>query len=110
MELHNELVFGATNVNSFTGDTWAGWWFSATDFRLFYVNANYEECSGVNIDETLADEAASIYVENGYIRVVGATSYEIFTLTGVSVKADAPLISGIYLVKVGKQTYKVAVK
>lgn len=107
---HNELVFGATNVNSFTGDTWAGWWFSATDFRLFYVNANYEECSGVNIDETLADEAASIYVENGYIRVVGATSYEIFTLTGVSVKADAPLVSGIYLVKVGKQTYKVAVK
>ena len=107
---HNELVFGATNVNSFTGDIWAGWWFSATDFRLFYVNANYEECPGVNIDETLADEVASVYVENGYIRVVGTTSYEIFTLTGISVKADAPLISGIYLVKVGKQTFKVAVK
>jgi|GEM_PF-1912107 len=107
-----ELVFGVTSKNAFTHSTWAGTWFSASDFKLIYVSADYTPTGGVSIDEISADGASSLtaYAENGYIVVPGVTSFEVTTIAGAAVDAKKQLAPGIYVVKAAGKVAKVAVK
>ncbi|MFA6873835.1 MAG: hypothetical protein WCQ86_07655, partial [Bacteroidaceae bacterium] len=107
-----ELIFGVTTKNTFTHSTWTGNWFSASDFKLIYVSADYTKTGGVSIDEISADGSSSldVYVENGYVVVPGATSFEITTIAGTAVNAKAQLAPGIYVVKAAGKVAKVIVK
>jgi len=108
----NELVFGVTTKSDFIHSTWTGTWFSASDFKLFYVSADYTQTGGVSIDEVSSDASTALnaYAENGYIVVPGATSFEVTTIAGATVNAKAQLAPGIYVVKAAGKVAKVVVK
>nr|MBP8778068.1 hypothetical protein [Bacteroidaceae bacterium] len=107
-----ELIFGVTTKNALTHSTWTGTWFSASDFKLIYVSADYIGCDRVSIDEISEDATSplNVYAENGYIVVPGATSFEVTTISGAAVNAKAQLAPGIYVVKAAGKVAKVVVK
>lgn len=107
----NELVLGVTTQKAFTHITWGGTWFSATDFKLFYMGAAYTPVDHVGIDEVATDsEQLTVYAENGYIVVPGVEKFDVLTLGGMAVDAKSKLPAGLYIVKVGAKVTKIAVK
>ncbi len=82
-------------------------WVAFDSFTLSCVRRT----SNVDTNE-IAEDALNVplvYVENGYIQVVGAESFTITTIDGKTVPAHAQLPSGIYIVKVGTQAVQVAI-
>ena len=107
----NELVLGVTTQTAFTHIVWSGTWFSATDFKLFYMGAAYTPVDHVGIDEVATDsEQLTVYAENGYIIVPGVEKFDVLSLGGVAVDAKSKLPAGLYIVKVGAKVTKIAVK
>lgn len=107
----NELILGVTTKKTFTHATWGGTWFSASDFKLFYMGAAYTPVDHVGIDEVAADgEQLAVYAENGYIVVPGAEKFDVLTLGGMAVDSKSKLPAGLYIVKVGAKVTKIAVK
>ncbi|MBP8778014.1 MAG: hypothetical protein KBH23_08540, partial [Bacteroidaceae bacterium] len=107
----NELILGVTTKKTFTHATWGGTWFSASDFKLFYMGATYTPVDHVGIDEVTTDsEQLIVYAENGYIVVPGAEKFDVLTLGGMAVDAKSKLPAGLYIVKVGAKVTKIAVK
>ncbi len=106
---NNKITIGASNVQSITnGVAFAGQWFSATNFQLFWTSNDFYPLGVENIGTDSAELIA--YAENGYITVEGADSYIIYTLNGTQVPAHAQLAPGIYIVKAANKVVKVAVK
>ncbi len=106
----NSMTIGCSNDPAFTGSdiAWTGTWFSADDFKLYYTSDEFYV--GIEDVEMEADSQLFVYSENGYITVVGAEEYSIFTLNGTQIPANAKLEQGIYIVKAANKVAKVAVK
>ena len=62
------------------------------------------------INSTNADNAQAPIVNGKTITVPGTSDFEVFNASGAKVNANAPLASGIYVVKAAGMSYKVIVK
>ncbi len=105
----NYLTVGVTCDQTVSlGKVWDGGWFSADDFKLYYISKDFY---GVGVDEIDANAtpALNAYVENGYIKVDGVDSFEVKTISGVAVSADAQLLPGLYIVTSGGKSVIIAV-
>lgn len=105
----NTLTIGTSSDQEFTGGVaWTGFWYSSDDYQLFWTSADFDDSvENIGLDSTSELVA---YSENGYITVVGAEEYTIYTLDGTEVPANAQLAAGIYIVKAANKITKVAVK
>ncbi len=105
----HSMLIGASTDPAITGYNWDGYWFSTDEFRLYYISRDWNV--GVE-DVNKETETASliVYSENGYIVVEGEDTFTITTLSGSSVPANQQLAPGIYIVKAGTKTAKVAVQ
>lgn len=105
----NVITIGvSTDVAVTGGKAFTGQWFSADDFKLFYVSDKFII---TGLEDVNADQSELIvYAENGYIKVQGEETYTVTTLSGVQVSSSSQLTAGIYIVKAGNKTAKVMVK
>ncbi len=104
------MTIAVSNVKSYTNasKTWTGTWFSASDFSIKRISDEYK--NGVGVEEIYTGEIPlSAYVENGYIKVVGTTTYSVTTIDGKIIPSYAQLSSGIYVVRTNTQAIKVLV-
>ena len=102
----NRLDIGFTNDSFVTGKEWTGTWFSADDFRLFYVS---DKTTGM--ETTLSTQGTlRVIGGKGCIQVYADAPYNVYNLSGMAVNRTKGLAPGIYLVKCGKEVRKVQVK
>ena len=102
----NRLDIGFTNDSFVTGKEWTGTWFSADDFRLFYVS---DRTTGMET-ALAAQGALRVIGGKGCIQVYADAPYTVYNLSGMAVNRTQGLAPGIYLVKCGKEVRKVQVK
>ncbi len=103
---NNALTIGCTTDQTVTGATaWAGTWFSADDFKIFWIS----DVTAIEEHEATPEAELIAYSDNGYITVEGVESYTISTLQGISVPAGSQLVPGTYIIKAGELTTKVIV-
>ena len=102
----NRLDIGFTNDSFVTGKEWTGTWFSADDFRLFYVSGE-----ATDVETALsAQDAFRVIGGKGCIQVYADAPYTVYNLSGMAINRTQGLTPGIYLVKCGKEVRKVQVK
>ena len=105
--VNGKLSIGITNAATFEGaKAWDGTWFSVDDFSLTLVRLYADGIDEIEIDNTAPFK---VYVENGYITVEGAETFEIISMTGVVYPSTSQLLQGSYFVRVGSKTVKVLV-
>ena len=88
---------------------WNGTWLSADDFQLFCTESDYHS----SIDNVGADEDATslkVYVENGYVKVIGVDNFEVTSVSGAKFAPDTQLAPGFYVVTAGTKTAKIVVE
>ncbi len=106
---NNRLLIGCTTRKEITGGkAWAGTWFSADDFKLFWTSVNYDGTEDMQADDS--SEGLKAYSRNGYIIVEGVESYSVTTIGGVPVSAQTQLPTGFYIVMAGDKVAKVFVE
>lgn len=103
---NNTLTIGFTNDKYLTGKEWTGTWFSADDFRLFYVS---EKATSVKAADATSD-TFRVIAGKGFIRVIADEPYAIYNVSGVQIGSANGLPAGIYVVKCGGRSRKVWVK
>lgn len=59
---------------------------------------------------SVSADDVKVFVENGFIRVVGAADFKVYSITGAQVNAGGALSAGLYIVLAGDNQYKVLVK
>ena len=90
---------------SFPNADQSGWgWFKVDNFTLTYLGP------ATGIDNASLRKNIKVLVNNGFVTVDGAESFELYDLNGRSIPNNRPLNRGIYLVKANSQVVKVAVK
>lgn len=102
-----EVKDGSMEIGMRTVSTNANW-IAVDDFKLLCITRT----SGVDIEDVNNNNTTPIvYVENGYIKVVGADVFTITSLDGSSsISSNTQLAPGVYIVKVGTQKIKVSVQ
>lgn len=103
---NNTLTIGFTNDQYLTGKAWTGTWFSADDFKLFYVS---DKTTAISTAEA-GNDGFKVITGKGTIQVVSDEPYTIYNVAGVQTNGGNGLATGIYIVKCGGKTRKVWVK
>ena len=108
----HEMTIGVTTNQEVSGVAFEGKWFSADEFRLFYVSEgdNVDFDFDTKVEEGLTQAPIKVVVEGGRLVVDTTEAYDVYSSTGQQMNPNAILSSGIYIVRVGGQTVKVAVK
>ena len=102
----HRLDIGFTNDSYLTGVEWTGTWFSADDFRLFYVS---DKTTGVE-SALPAETGFRAMGGKGRIYVKADAPYQVYHLSGMRIDRTEGLAPGIYLVKCGHEVRKVQVQ
>lgn len=103
---YGSLTIGVKNIGPLSAK-----WFAADDFRLYFLEAAEAE-EPIGIEEVAANSVPALvaYSVDGYLVVENEEDYTVTTLTGAAVSPSAKLTPGIYIVKAGTRSTKIAVK
>ncbi len=90
------------------GKAFTGKWFSADDFTLLCTKGEgYSAIEDVTTDN---GQIASVYVENGYVKVNGSDDFQIFTISSIQIPNNTQLAPGFYIVRVNGVSVTISVQ
>ncbi len=103
-----KLAIGFTNDKYLTGKEWGGTWFSADDFKLYYISSDFVSTA---IGHTVVSHESGLHVIAGKnsMTVFSVLPYVVCNAAGAVVDTDGYIEPGIYIVKSENAVRKVLV-
>ena len=101
------LDIGFSNDKYLTGQEWTGTWFSADDFRLYFISDDITRSPQLHQD---GDSQLRARGGKGCIHIYSNQPYRIYNVAGIEQAGPNALGAGLYIVTSGSERTKVVVK